>query len=1292
MGRGAVVTKDKKNDDLRPPGAQQEASPEGWLVGGGEMGAIMRATDWSKTKLGPVESWPQSLRTAVSICLGSRHPIVLWWGPERWMFYNDGYRPMLGVSKHPQFLGRPGQECWTEIWDIIGPMMDHVIATGEATWSEDLFLPMLRHGYLEETYFTFSYSPIRDEAGRPSGIFNACTESTARVLDRRRLKTLREMAVEARTTNDAARLCAEILSRNPRDIPFALVYLLDSAGERLHLAGNAGLEPETLASPLIAELAERNAAGWPLARVVADGRSEMVENLASRFDCLPREPWDEPAHQAMLVPIARPGFQQPAGVLVLGISPRRAFDDDYRGFFDLVAGHVATAVSNARAYEEERERAETFAELDRAKTAFFSNVSHEFRTPLTLILGPIEDALAHGALDGENLKAVHRSALRLLRLVNSLLDFSRIEAGRLQSSFEPTDLPLLTSGLAGSFQSLVEPAGMKLVVDCPPLPEPVYVDRSHWEKIVLNLVSNAFKFTFEGEIAIRLRGRDGHVELSVSDTGTGIPAHELSKVFVRFHRIEGSRGRSFEGTGIGLALVSELVKAHGGTVRVESVVGRGSTFIVSIPLGSDHLPKDQLAVATNATLGTPTMRPAVLEAGQWLRSSDSEPQPGEVTNIAPPERLARDGGRILVADDNADMREYLLRLLKPHWEVEVVGDGQAALTSALACPPDLVLSDVMMPRMDGVALLRALRADARTELVPVVLLSARAGEEAVLEGLETGADDYLVKPFSARELLTRVRTHLGMARVRREATETAKELAETRASLHRATETRLKRVEEAGIIGTTVSDDSGRIVEANDAFLSMVGYSREDLAAGRVDWRKMTPPEWRQVMVAIREQLEAQGFARPCETECLRKDGSRVPALVGVARLDGSAHIAITLDISERKRVEEQFRQAQKMEAVGRLAGGIAHDFNNVLSVILSYAELIGGDLKPDEPLRADIEEIKTAAMRATNLTKQLLAFSRQQALEAKVLDLSQSVAGMEKMLRRLLGADIDLTILPESGLWNVKADPGQIEQILMNLAVNARDAMPLGGKLTIETANVDLDDDYARAHHDVRAGSYVMLAASDSGIGMDAETQTRIFEPFFTTKGAGKGTGLGLATVFGIVKQSGGHIWVYSEPGKGTTFKVYFPRVSGAADVRVSQRPGPEPGRGSETILLVEDDDQVRAIARSILRRNGYVVLEAPNGGEALLICEQHGSKIHLLLTDVVLPRMSGRLLAERVATMRPEMKVLFMSGYTDDAILQHGVLDSGVPYLQKPLTPASLTRKIREVLRAGKREVDDA
>ncbi len=399
------------------------------------------------------------------------------------------------------------------------------------------------------------------------------------------------------------------------------------------------------------------------------------------------------------------------------------------------------------------------------------------------------------------------------------------------------------------------------------------------------------------------------------------------------------------------------------------------------------------------------------------------------------------------------------------------------------------------------------------------------------------------------------------------------------------------------------------------------------------------------------------------------------------------ASIAIVRDRSERalRQSEEKLRQAQKMEAIGRLASGVAHDFNNMLSVILSYADLARERLRPDEPLWGDLEEIRTAGERAANLTSQLLTFSRQQVLEPKVLDLNSSVLEIETMLSRLLGADIVLTTRLARDAWPVKADPGQVQQIVVNLACNARDAMTDGGELAIETRNVELGIPDVRGQDDVRPGSYVMLSVHDTGIGMDETTRSRIFEPFFTTKAPGRGTGLGLATVFGIVMQSGGHIRVDSEPGRGTTFRVYLPRVEGMTDPPASRRTAPESAHGNETILVVEDDSQVRAVAGAILQRGGYVVLEAPNGGEALLICEKRATKIHLLLTDVVLPRMSGRQLAERLASMRPEMKVLFMSGYTDDAILHahDGVLDSGIAFLQKPLTPGALMRKVAEVLR---------
>jgi nitrogen-specific signal transduction histidine kinase/CheY-like chemotaxis protein len=387
-------------------------------------------------------------------------------------------------------------------------------------------------------------------------------------------------------------------------------------------------------------------------------------------------------------------------------------------------------------------------------------------------------------------------------------------------------------------------------------------------------------------------------------------------------------------------------------------------------------------------------------------------------------------------------------------------------------------------------------------------------------------------------------------------------------------------------------------------------------------------------------------------------------------------------DITERKQLEEQYRQAQKMEAVGKLAGGVAHDFNNLLTVIMGYSQMFLGKLRPEDPFRIPLTEIYKAGERATGLTRQLLAFSRKQVLMPVVLDLSTIIADMEKMLRRLIGEDVILTFLAGADLWKVKADPGQMEQVVMNILVNARDAMPEGGKVLLETRNVELDNHYVQTHPDAKPGEHVLLAISDSGCGMNASVKARIFEPFFTTKGPTKGTGLGLATVFGIVKQSGGHIDVYSEVGQGTTFKIYLPRDKSGEPIASRSRIIEPVRGGTETILLVEDEEGVRNLAGTVLQQRGYKVLDAMNGGEALVICETLSQPIDLMITDVVMPHFSGRQLADRLATRQPTMKVLYMSGYTDDAIVHHGVLESGIPFLQKPFAPEALARKVREVL----------
>jgi PAS domain S-box-containing protein len=759
-------------------------APPHFLAGGGEIGALMRAKSWTETPLGAPEKWPEALKTAVSICLNSRFPISLWWGPELVMFYNDAWRPILGKTKHPAGLGRPGVESWPEIWDTIGPQFTSVLTRGEATWSDDLLLVLERNNYREEAYFTYSYSPIKHSDGSVCGVFSAITETTERVLGERRLRILRELAAqtgESKSVQEACETFARVLGAGNPDLPFAILYLLDEDRALASLVAKTGIDDAFAPASLQVDHDDP----WGVGRVIGGGEVILLNDLARRFGTLPGGVCPEPTTSAIVLPVAKQGQKAgTAGALIAGINPRRALDDAYRGFFDLVAGHLATAVSNARAYEDERKRAEALANIDRQKTQFFSNVSHEFRTPLTLMLGPLEEVLSKPETnppsdDRSLVRLAHRNGVRLLKLVNTLLDFSRIEAGRVQASFQPVDLALYTAELASNFRSAIERAGLRLVIDCPSLPNPVFVDTDMWEKVVLNLISNAFKFTFGGEIGIAVKpSSDGsYAEVTVRDTGAGIPPEELSHLFERFHRVEGARGRSIEGSGIGLALVQELVKLHSGTIRVTSEVGQGSTFTVAIPFGEGHLPLDRIGRIQAMT--TTNVRPQayVEEALGWFSDGGTLvpgplPPPasyeaGDVSALA-----GSEGQLVLVADDNADMRNYVKRLLLAGgFRVEAVTDGKKALAAARRLKPDLVVSDVMMPELDGFGLLTAIRKDAELRDTPVLLLSARAGEEAKVEGLSAGADDYLIKPFSARELLARVSVKLQLARKRRERSE-----------------------------------------------------------------------------------------------------------------------------------------------------------------------------------------------------------------------------------------------------------------------------------------------------------------------------------------------------------------------------------------------------------------------------------------------------------------------------------------------------------------------------------------
>ncbi|OKH57873.1 hypothetical protein NIES2130_17580 [Scytonema sp. HK-05] len=982
--------------------------PEDIFAGGGEMGALMRnsfgdaerSLDWSQTLLGPVSQWAQSLKTAVSIILNSHYPMFIWWGSEYANLYNDAYRPILGASKHPQFLGQSAKQCWAEVWDVIGPLADSVLTTGQPTWSDNLLLMIDRYGYVEETYFTFSYSPIRDESGGVGGVFCAVIETTERIIGERRLRSLRELAsntAEAKTVKEACHIATQTLSHNPDCIPFALLYLVEADGKQARLVGTTGIEPGTPASLEQIDLTQETDC-WHLARVKRTGQAEVVDDFATQFGSLFGATGKQPPNAALVMPIAQSGHkQQLAGFLVAGISPRRAFDDDYRGFFDLIASNVATAIANANAYEAERKRAEALAELDRAKTAFFSNISHEFRTPLTLMLGPLEDVLTNPSSvlprhDREQLEMVQRNGLRLLKLVNSLLDFSRIEAGRVQAVYEPTDLAMLTAELASVFRSAIEQAGLRLLVNCPPLPEPVYVDQEMWEKIVLNLLSNAFKFTFEGEIAVTLRYCDDHVELDVRDTGIGIPADELPHMFERFHRIKGAQARTHEGSGIGLSLVQELVKLHGGTIQVSSIVNQGTCFTVLIPTGTAHLPSEGISATRSLASTAVGATPYVEEALRWLPeegtrdSGQGTRESSAVRGFPPPVRLAFTEGvpkaypkgdkgrvlsishphyplspegappspipnphyplspegappspipRILLADDNADMRDYVKRLLSQRYDVEAVANGTEALAAARAQVPDLILSDVMMSGMDGFELLRELRADPHTREIPIILLSARAGEESRIEGLEAGADDYLVKPFSGRELLARVNANLEMARLRQEATRRERELRAVSETAQRTAETtrdQISNILESITDAFVAFDHQWRYTYVNQEATKLLHKTPEELLGKQV---------WEEVFPETVGSLAYQEFHRAVTEQVavvFEEFGQPIGKWLEVHAYPSPDGLAVYFrDISERKQAEEAFKEQERKYRYIFEAAGVAifeEDFSLVQEAI----------------------------------------------------------------------------------------------------------------------------------------------------------------------------------------------------------------------------------------------------------------------------------------------------------------------------------------------------------------------
>lgn len=1125
------------------------------LSGGGQMGEFIRSYDWSQSKLGPIETWPQSLLTAASIVLSSGFPMILFWGSDLVVLYNDAYIPIFG-ARHPTSLGKTAFEAWGEVWDVIGPMFDEVMLKGKATWSDNELLLLTRNGYVEECYFTWSYSPIRDESGQVGGVLTPITETTDRVLGERRLRTLRELGNKITSVNSISQACsvtAEVLALNPADIPFSLIYLTDvSDKQTLLLKGWTGLSPNLPASPTKVLLVNNDKFGiWPFAEVLVKNELILVPALADKFNNLPGGIWPESPQLAAVLPLVTADQNEVVGVLIVGISPRRAFDEDYKGFLELVAGQLTKGLDTARAYEAERKRAETLAEIDRAKTHFFSNVSHEFRTPLTLMLGPIEDMLAAvgkeklTSTQRQQMEILYRNALRLLKLVNTLLDFSRIEAGRMQAHYQVVDLAKLTFELASTFRSAIERAGMKLIVECQPLFDPTYIDIDMWEKIVLNLISNAFKYTLAGEIKVTLQQIDYNAILSVQDTGIGIPKKELPHLFERFHRVEGAKGRTYEGSGIGLSLVCELVKLHHGTISVDSVYQQGSIFTVAIPCGSSHLSEDSIIQHPHDSTAIKSQA-FVDEALRWLPNPTEDNEANLLADM-PEHFIAQDVNnieesinndsmqsplpRIVLADDNADMREYVTRLLHERYEVIAVANGEAALTAIRQYKPNLVISDVMMPVLDGFELLKYLRADPAIQATPVILLSARAGEESRIEGLDAGADDYLVKPFSAKELMARVKTHLEMMRIRKAAANREKALLAEK----QAITDHLNLALDAAQIGTWTWT-----LTQNQWFLDLQLHnlfciSQQATINTLLDFLNFIFIDDREkVHQAILQALETK---KPFDIEfrIIKEDTSiRVIATRGQAFYNDKAEperlAGVCWDITEHKHLEEWVRKHQaelaqvtKLSAMAEMASSLAHELNQPLMVIATYTQgcleqLESGQFNYPDLLQA-IREAAEQSERAGQIIHRMKDFMRKQQLTLEPVVLDKMIQDAVRLfnydlVNYPLVLDYNFDALPL--VW---VDKIQLQQVILNLLRNSLEAVR---DAQVTNPTIHIQTKFYESHQ-------VLIQITDNGPGFPATIAPKLFDFYFTTKPYG--TGMGLAICRSVIEAHGGVLTLTSSP-----------------------------------------------------------------------------------------------------------------------------------------------------------------
>lgn len=1077
-----------------------------WLVGGGKMGELILSMDWSKNTLGPIEKWPQSLKTAVSLCLSSTFPINIVWGPEHIQIYNDAYRPICG-SLHPASMGSKFKECWASALPVVGSAFDSAF-NGKGTYIPNQRMFLERYGYLEESFMTFSFSPIRDESGNVGGIFHPISESTEKMLSSRRTQAIKDLGsqiAKAKSLPELYQFTKELAPVLEFDLPF-LIF-----AEENKIMDSYGLEK----APALL-----NPEKWILDKTTD---FSIVKDLETIFGPYQSSIYEKAPSIAIKIPIYSPGSEKPTLTMIAGVSSARELDNDYQGFYETLKNIFTTAVSNILAYEEEQRRAEALAQIDRAKTAFFSNVSHEFRTPLTLILGPLEDSIQDSVnvLNETQMKrqeVIHRNATRLLKLVNSLLDFSRIEAGRMQASFTPVNLSQFTADLASLFRSTIEKAGLKLEIDCPTLPADIFVDKEMWEKIILNLLSNAFKFTFEGKISVRTKFENNHAIIEVSDSGVGVSAEELPRLFERFHRVQGAKSRTYEGTGIGLALVQELINIHGGSISATSKPNVGTTFTIRLPTGESHLPKEMIQKTGTLSSSAISATAFLQEASQWI---------GEEKKVSQHSGFTKEDKLILLVDDNNDMREYVASILEAKWNVIKASNGLEALELAQTRRPDLILTDVMMPILDGFGLLQKIRESSDLSLTPVILLSARAGEEAKVEGLNAGADDYLIKPFSTKELLSRVEASLKLSNARlgysEEVLETVKlfKVSFSHASVNMA-----------------LLDLEGKILEVNDVFLLKTGYVASDLIGK--SFREIThPDDIKQNLEQLADLLNGKVLSKSFNKRYLKKDGSIlwVRTSVSIAPNDyghPAYLIAISQDIDDMKVEEEILKNENLMR--DNFVATITHDLRSPMTAVLMNAQIM--KRKSDNP-----ELIETHAGRIVN------NINRADKMIQDLLDANLIRAGL-KLQVKLEKTNLSKIIQDITDGYN------EIYNNRLKLISNTHDLSVMTSGSGISRAFDNLitnaikygfDNTPIEATLNDINGS-IEISVKNTGEVIKPEDIQNIFDPYKRTqsaeKGVQKGWGLGLTLVKGVAEALDGNVSVISTKEKGTVFTMKFPKV----------------------------------------------------------------------------------------------------------------------------------------------------